>query len=123
LGSEIQQREFSPYTYKVNLSRSDQLLWTTVNNSEHGTTAMTVYKLNTSYPPFSERWTGDGATTDYTMSIPRVAGGSAIVTVNDVVQAETTDWSISGSTLTFVAAPASDSVIVAIWEIDESNVQ
>jgi hypothetical protein len=123
LGTSPEQRTFTPYQYNINLSRSDQLAWTTVNTTEHGTTALSELVINTTYPPYIQRWTGDGATVAYTLSIAPVTGGTFTVWINNVRQTVTTDYTVSGSTLTFVAAPASSAVIVALYEIDESNVQ
>jgi hypothetical protein len=51
-----------------------------------------------------QAFTGNGATAVFTLaSAP--ANGKAIVTINGLVQTPTTDYSISGATLTFVTAP------------------
>jgi hypothetical protein len=55
--------------------------------------------------------TGNGSNTDFT-----VTQGSSVakvlVTVNGVAQAPTTDYTISGTTLSFVVAPANNDDIV-----------
>ncbi len=54
--------------------------------------------------------TGNGSTTVFTLSSAPVCN-LAVVTVNGLVQTKTTDYSISGTTLTFVSAPANSSAI------------
>ena len=55
--------------------------------------------------------TGDGSTTAFTVTSGATVD-DVIVTENGVVQAPTTDYGISGTTLTFTTAPASDVNIV-----------
>lgn len=55
---------------------------------------------------------GDGATTVFTLSASTSGGAFAEVYVNGTLKTNTTDYSIAGTTLTFVAAPASSAIIV-----------
>ena len=55
--------------------------------------------------------TGDGSTTAFTVTSGATVD-DVIVTENGVVQAPTTDYGISGTTLTFTTAPASGVAIV-----------
>jgi len=55
--------------------------------------------------------TGDGTTTDYTVT-SGVTVDDVLVTENGVLQQPTTDYTISGTTLTFGTAPASGVKIV-----------
>lgn len=121
LGNNWEQRVFNAYGYAINLSRSDKLGWTTVNQTEHGTTAASMFPVDSDFPCLQWRYTGDNATTDYTLPFALSTGGSSRVYVNDVQQALTTDYTISGLTLTFVAAPATDARIVILWEINDSD--
>jgi hypothetical protein len=59
--------------------------------------------------------TGDGSTVAFTVT-SGATNDSVIVTENGVVQAPTTDYSISGTTLTFTTAPASG-VAIKILEL------
>ena len=54
--------------------------------------------------------TGDGSTTAFTIDSGR-AVEDVIVTVNGVILAPTTDYTISGTTLTFTEAPAASAEI------------
>jgi hypothetical protein len=54
--------------------------------------------------------TGDGSTTDFTVT-SGVTAAQCLVTINGVVQTVTTDYTVSGTTLTFGTAPeASDAI-------------
>jgi len=55
--------------------------------------------------------TGDGSTTGFTVTQNSTVD-KVIVTVNGVVQTPTTDYTISGTTLTFDTAPEASDVIV-----------
>ena len=55
--------------------------------------------------------TGDGSTVGFTVT-SGMTNYSVVVTENGVVQAPTTDYSISGTTLTFTTAPASGVAII-----------
>ena len=57
---------------------------------------------------------GDGSTTDWTLA-ETVTSGSAKVYVDAVLQTIADDYTISGSTLTFVSAPASDEKITITY--------
>ena len=55
--------------------------------------------------------TGDGSTTDFTVTQNSTVD-KVIVTANGVVQTPTTDYTISGTTLTFDTAPEASDVII-----------
>lgn len=124
LFTTVEQRTFTPYQYAINLSRSDRTGWSTVSINLHGTTAASLFIIDSDNPlgPLS-RFTGDAAETAFTLPYAPVSGAKTYVWVNDVQQTVTTDYTVSGSTLTFEAGstPASDAVIVVVPEIDESN--
>ena len=50
--------------------------------------------------------TGNGATTAFVLSDAPIGSGALWVYVNGIEQQLTTDYSLSGSTVTFVTAPA-----------------
>ena len=53
----------------------------------------------------SSYFTGDGSTTAFTITAGHTVN-SVIVTENGIVQKPTTDYGVSGTTLTFTTAPA-----------------
>jgi hypothetical protein len=65
-------------------------------------------------------YTGDGTTANYTVTAGVTADG-VIVTENGVVQTPGADYTVSGSTLTFVSAPDSG-IAIGIREIPSGSV-
>jgi hypothetical protein len=122
LFTDIQQRTFTPYQYAINLSRSDRTGWSTVSINLHGTTAASIFPIDSDNPlgPLA-RFTGNNSQQNFTLSYAPVSGAKTYVFVNDVQQTVTADYTVSDTTLAFVAAPATDAVIVVLSEIDEGN--
>ena len=54
----------------------------------------------------SDNFTGNGSNTQFTLTTSQSSNETSLVFLNGVAQVPTTDYSISGSTLTFTAAPA-----------------
>lgn len=121
LFATIEQRTFTPYQYAINLSRSDRSGWSTISESLHGTTAASLLIIDSDNPLYMHRFTGNNSQQNFTLSFAPVSGAKTYVYVNDVKQTVTTDYTVSSTTLAFVAAPATDAVIVVLAEIDESN--
>ena len=75
--------------------------------------AAQLKKIQTQYitsPSVNRTATGDGSTTDFTVT-DGVTAAQCLVTINGVVQTVTTDYTVSGTTLTFGTAPeASDAI-------------
>ena len=70
----------------------------------------------------SQIGTGNGTTTPLTLSHSVTNPQSIIVTLNGVAQVPTTDYTVSGTTLTFVAAPnSSKEIIVYFLELESSS--
>jgi hypothetical protein len=62
-------------------------------------------------------YTGDGTTVGFTVTQNQTVD-KVLVSINGVVQKPTTDYSISGTTLTFGTAPdASDSIVIREFPI------
>jgi hypothetical protein len=120
LGGTWEQRTFSPYQYAINLNRADQLPWTTVNESEHGTCAASMFPIDTDYPPLFHTFRGDGATTNYTLPVALVTGGTAWVFVDNVYDASAV---VTGTDvdLTALGAPSAGARIDVLWEISEGD--
>jgi hypothetical protein len=69
----------------------------------------------------SEHFIGDGSTVTFALS-GIVALADSVVTVNGAVQTDVTDYSITKTTLTFVAAPAVESIVqVSGYTLIDSN--
>jgi hypothetical protein len=122
LGVSPQQRTFTPYNYSISLSKSDRLGWTTVNNSEHGTTAVPAVYIDSDNPLHLHRATGNNSATTFNVDFPPVSGAKSYVFVNNLQQTVTTNYTLSGVQFTFLAAPAQDAVIDFLYEVDESDI-
>jgi hypothetical protein len=72
--------------------------------------------------PHSDSFTGDGSTTNFTMTRPPSVGNGTniILFVNSTFQIYGTDYTTSGETIFFTTAPTSAAVITAI-QLAESN--
>jgi len=79
----------------------------------YDSSATTLKKIQTSNivaASVNRTATGDGSTTDFTVT-NGVTAAQCLVTINGVVQTVTTDYTVSGTTLTFGTAPeASDAI-------------
>ena len=65
--------------------------------------------------PTVDTFTGDNSTTGFTLSrVPINASSTVIAFVNGVFQKYTTNFSITGSTITFTSAPGTAAVIVVV---------
>lgn len=122
LGINPQQRTFTPYNYSIALSKSDRLGWTTVNNSEHGTTASSAFYIDSDNPLHLHRGTGDGAETTFDVDFPPVSGAKSYVFVNDLQLAVAVGYTLSGIQFTMLAAPAAAGVIDFLYEVDEADI-
>ena len=80
----------------------------TISTAKLQSSAVTVDKINF---PTKTTMTGDGSDTTLTINSGRTVD-DVLVFVNGICLVPTDDYTISGTTLTFVAAPADDSEIV-----------
>jgi hypothetical protein len=69
-----------------------------------------------------DTFTGDGSTTDYTLSLEPLASQNIIVFVGNVFQIADTNYTISGTTITFTSAPPDTHTIVVLHGFDSTEV-
>lgn len=81
------------------------LYWNSVENRiyVYDGAAWQLVAETTSYIPQS--FSGDGSETDFTLTAPPVGASNLFVYISGVRQVPTTDYTLSGSTLTFLSAP------------------
>jgi uncharacterized membrane protein len=103
-------------TYIGDINSKTELAERAATNDEfliYDTSASTIKKIQASNvvsATVSRTGTGDGSTTDFTVT-DGVTVAQCIVSINGVIQTPTTDYTISGTTLTFGTAPeASDAI-------------
>lgn len=81
------------------------------NLTKQGTTTIT-----------KDVFTGDGSTTDYTMSLQPVSADNILVFVGNVFQIAGTNYTISSSTITFTSAPPDTHTVVVLHGFDSTAV-
>ena len=87
-------------TNEINIGGvSDNAISTAKLQDDSVTNAKAAFTYSSSY------FTGDGSTTAFTITTGHTVN-SVIVTENGIVQKPTTDYGVSGTTLTFTTAPA-----------------
>lgn len=123
LGSEINQRQFNEYQYAISISKAARAIYgATYTEGLRGTTEMAIEPIFSDNPIMIEGGYGDGATTIYTLSYTPVAGTAAKlhIYVNGVKRALSTNYTVSGRTVTFTVAPASGAHIGIMYEVSAS---
>jgi hypothetical protein len=77
--------------------------------------SVTPDKLSENLRNFTvDTFTGNGSTTAYTLTATPASANSILVIVDGIVQTRTTNYSLSGTTLTFASAPDNGSGITVI---------
>jgi hypothetical protein len=77
--------------------------------------SVTPDKLSENLRNFTvDTFTGNGSTVAYTLSATPASANSILVIVDGIVQTRTTNYSLSGTTLTFASAPDNASAITVI---------
>lgn len=69
------------------------------------------WKTITTPPPTSQSFIANGSTTSFLIAAPIIDINSSIVTVDGLVQVPTVQYTITGTTITFVTVPVAGSVI------------
>lgn len=96
--------------YVVGINSRTELAERAANNDEflvYDTSASAIKKIQASNvvaSSVSRTGTGDGSTTTFTVT-NGVTVASTLVSINGIIQTPTTDYTISGTTLTFGTAP------------------
>lgn len=117
--ANITQREFGPYRYFMNLSRSDRTAWSTISNALHGTTGSTFQILDSDNPLHVQRFTGNAAATAWVVDYPPVSAARTHIYFDDVRQAAPA--SVSGTTVNAAGAAGSGAVVVILYEVAEDD--
>lgn len=118
LYTTVEQRTFGPYQYQINVSKSGRTGWSTISETNHGTTATSFLVIDSDNPLHMKRFTGDNSETVFTLDYPPVSSAKTYLFVNDLRDAAAT---IAGSEVTAGSTPASAAEIVALYEVAESN--
>lgn len=122
LGPNVQQRTDSAYRYSFNASMSDRYPFgATFTEAEDGTTSAPVIDVSGDYPIHLVPYQGDGSETVFNLAYTPVSAAKVYIYVDGVKQVLTTDYTISGKVVTFLSAPADASRILAMYEVESSE--
>lgn len=69
----------------------------------------------------ADTYTGDGTTTDYTLSVVALSANAVLATLDGVTQIPNTDYTVNGTTLTFTTAPP-DGTSILLRNLGTSNI-
>ena len=119
--TDIQMRTFNPYKYSMVMSKSDLKPWgASLTEGLNGTTQAPMFVIDADNPIFMDVVRGNASQTVFALTYaPKSAAKLAVFDLNGVKLALTTHYTLSGSTLTFLSAPASG-YAAAFYEVDES---
>jgi hypothetical protein len=122
LGSNITERQFDPYRYSINLSGSDRYSWgATFTEAADGFTNKPIIDIEGDNPVHLMGGYGDGVTVAFALDYTPKTAAKMIVTLDGVLKALTTHYTLSGKTLTFGVAPGSGVHIGIIYEVDAAD--
>lgn len=111
------------FTSDLSFKRADKTIWgksfTSVTN---GSTSFAATQFASGYPVHCQTLIGNGAVTTLLLDYTPVTTIADYVKVwkDGVELALTTDYTVSGSTITFVAAPASNTKVICLYGFDPS---
>lgn len=126
-GNAMQSRANSPFQYSLVTGKAAQKPWgVTMSDALNGTLAGGTFRTYSDNPIAHAIYTGNGVVTAFTLPFaPISTTGKIIVSVNAVVLTigGGNDYTVSGSTLTFVVAPANNAIIEVLFEINEEDLE
>lgn len=124
LGPEWTQRTFNPYNYAISLSKAARALYgATYTEGLRGTTELAIEPFDLENPIEIYGGFGNAVATTYALDTAPVSadGAKTHVYLNGVKQAYTTNYTISGKSLIFVAAPGSGVHIGYMQEVSAAG--
>ena len=111
-----------PVEYSIVPGLTSKYPWgTSFSESADGYTRAQGFRMSTDYKPWIVAWKADGTTVAYTFHANRQAystGKIHRVWVNGSLQTVTSDYTAATTGVTFVVAPATDAIIVCLYEWD-----
>lgn len=125
LGAQFQQRNVTSYRYSVSTTTSDRAPWgKLLSTSANGATAAPILDIEAENPVMMHAFLGNNTETDVILDYTPVADTKVSVYVDGVKKTLTTDYTVNTGTktVTFVAAPATDALVVVLYEYDAGNI-
>jgi hypothetical protein len=122
LGAELTERQFNPYRYSINISKSDRLPWgATFTTALHGTTDVALVPVESDNPVMLHTHIGDASRVLFNLAIVPKTNAKVNIYENGVKQTVTTDYTQNGVATTHTGAPASGVIVNTFYEVDESD--
>jgi hypothetical protein len=120
-GNAYQSRANSPFQYSLTVGKSGAKPWgVTMSEVLNGTLAGGQFRTYSDNPIEHAVYTGDGTEVAFTLPYPPISTtGKILVSVNATLLAITTNYTVSGSVVTFGAPPANNANIQIMYEKDE----
>lgn len=121
LFSEFRQREHVPYRYSVNANSADRKAWgATLSIATNGTEAAPIHEFEGDNPVHLMSYLANNVQTVFTLAYTPKTSAKVYVYVDGLKKTITTHYTVSGTTVTFLVAPDTDSIINILYEVDES---
>lgn len=120
LFGEMTERAFNAYRYGINMSKSDKATWgASFIEGTHGFTNAPIITIESDNPMHIMAMQGNAVATTLALDFEPVSSAKTLVFINGVRQIG--NWSLSGQTITFNAAPASGAWVAVLYEVDEAD--
>lgn len=124
LGGDYQQRTATPYRYSISTSKTSRTPWGKLFSAlANGATSAPIIPIDSDNPVMMHAFKGDNAETDFILTYTPISLDKTSVFVNGVKLAQA-DYALNTSTktVTFDVAPATDALIVVLYEYDASEI-
>jgi hypothetical protein len=119
-GSPLESRARSDNQYRLTTGKRSRTPWNTSVSTDYGVCETGIIEFHSEYPLDVQSWLGDGAETVFNLGKTPVEASSdkVAVWVDGVLQTYTVNYTVdtSAATITFVAPPANDAYIVALYQ-------
>lgn len=121
--TNAEMRAFTPYRYSYTAVKSaHNFIGATYTEGNNGTDLTAIEVIDSDNPIIAAAYKGNGVQQNFTLPATPVSGNTRLaVTVDDVLQTYTGHYTVSGTTLTFVSAPASGAIVNVTMEVAEEN--
>jgi hypothetical protein len=122
LYNDFNTRQINPYRYSYTTSKTDRKTWgATFTDALNGTTAGSIIVIDSDNPLHVMAWRGNNSQQDFTFDFTPKSSAKIHIYDEGVKQTLTTDYTVSGSTVTFVGTPSSGARLNALYEVDAAD--
>jgi len=120
LYADITERQFSPYRYSINLSKSARAPWgATFTEGLHGTTEMPLVPIESDNPVMVHAWQGNAVVQAFNLAYTPKTIAKVHAFMNNGVH--NPGATVAGLTVTYGAVPANGQYCHALYEVDAGD--